>query len=96
MTSNNDYPVLYASGVLYKTGKLVPACLWRGTDFFLQYKKFPLLLPLMSRICKLRTDVERGFSDFGENLSLPVANARKIVNLLILRLFLILQENKSI
>jgi len=29
--SNNAYTVLYAYGVLYKTGKLVPACLWRGT-----------------------------------------------------------------
>jgi len=77
-------------------GKLVPACLWRGTDCLCQYKKFPLLLPIMSRICKQRTDVNRGFSDFGENLSSPIDNPRKIVNLLIMRLFLILQENESI
>ena len=32
----------------------------------------------MSRICKLRTDVKREFSDFGENLSSPVDNDRKI------------------
>ncbi len=36
------------------------------------YKKFPLLIPLMSRICKLRADVKREFSDFGEKLSSPI------------------------
>ena len=65
------------------------------TSFFCN-KKFLLLLPLMSRICKLCNEVKREFSDFGENLSSPVDNLRKIVNLLILRLFLMLQENELI
>jgi hypothetical protein len=30
-------------------------------------KKSPMLFPLMSRICKLRADVKREFSDLGEN-----------------------------
>jgi len=32
----------------------------------------------MSRICKLRTDVKREFSDFGENHSSPVIMTKKI------------------
>ena len=37
------------------------------------YKKFPLLLPLMSRICNLWADVKREFSYLGEKLSQPEA-----------------------
>jgi len=32
-----------------------------NTDLLLLYKKSPVLLPLMSRICKLWTDVKRAF-----------------------------------
>ncbi len=38
-----------------------------NTDFFCLYKKSPMLIPLMSRIFKLWTDVKREISDFCEN-----------------------------
>ena len=41
-------------------------CIKRQTQtFFCLYKKLPLLLQLMSRICKLRTDVNREYSNSG-------------------------------
>jgi len=50
--SNNDYT----------------ACIKRETQrIFCLYKKSPLLIPLMSRICKLRADVKREYSDLGGN-----------------------------
>ena len=43
-------------------------CIKRETQrSFCLYKKSPMLLPLMSRICKLWADVKREFSGFGEN-----------------------------
>ena len=43
-------------------------CIKRETQrSFCLYKKSPLLIPLMSRICKLWADVKREFSDLGEN-----------------------------
>ncbi len=44
------------------------------------YKKFLMLLPLMSRICKLRAEVKREFSDLGENLCSKVAKAEEILS----------------
>ena len=44
---------------------------WLTQRSLCRYKNFPLLLLLMSRICKVRSDVKSEFSGFEENLSLP-------------------------
>jgi hypothetical protein len=63
--------------VQYHSPQQIAKVASKSICFFL-YKKSQLLLPLESRICKLRADVKREFLDLGENLYSPVAKAKKI------------------